>query len=65
MSGMPSSDHPLWPLIRIAIYMAALLGTLYFNASQFDATEIKSLVTMFLVAAGTEGIGQIWKSRGQ
>ena len=41
-------------LIRIAIYMTALTAILYLTASNFDFTELRTLVMMFLVAAGTE-----------
>lgn len=35
--------------------MVALVLTLYLNASSFDDTEIRTIITMFLIAAGAEG----------
>ena len=49
------NDHPIWPIARLAVMMAALLGVLYLNSSKFDATEIKSLCEYFLIAVGVEG----------
>lgn len=56
---MSAPQHPVWSLLRLAVVMVALCVTLWVNASQFDATEIKSIVTMFLVAAGAEGVSQL------
>ena len=36
--------------------MMALTVTLWLNASHFDETELRTIITMFLVAAGAEGI---------
>lgn len=52
---MNSPSHPIWGLLRLAILMLVLTAILYFNASDFDATEIKTLTQYFLAAASLEG----------
>ena len=56
---MSNASHPIWSLLRLVIYMIALVTTLLLNANNFDATEIKTIVTMFVVASGVEGGTQI------
>lgn len=51
-------NHPIWSLARLVVTMVALVTTLWLNASHFDETEIKTLITMFLVAASAEGVTQ-------
>lgn len=58
-----SPGHPLWAFLRTAVLMLALTGVLFFTASKFDATEIRTIVIMFLVAAGAEGLPQIFKGK--
>lgn len=53
---MPESAHPIWSIIRLAVIMVAMCFVLYLNASKFDETEIRSIVTVFFVAAGSEAI---------
>lgn len=53
--------HPLWSIIRLTVLMIALVSVLYLNASQFDDTELRTIITMFMVAGGAEGITQIVK----
>lgn len=50
-----SPNHPVWPIIRLVIVMVALVVTLWLNASSFDKTEIRTIITMFLIAGGAEG----------
>lgn len=52
---MNSPGHPIWGILRLTILMLVLTGILYFNASDFDATEIKTLTQYFLAAASLEG----------
>lgn len=59
MATMNDASHPIWSLLRLAIYMIALVATLLFNANTFDATEVKTIITMFVVASGTEGVTQL------
>ena len=48
-------EHPIWGITRLLIVMTALVVTLWLNASNFDETELKTIITMFIVAAGAEG----------
>ena len=59
---MSNASHPIWSLMRLLIYMIALVATLAFNANNFDSTEIKTIITMFVVASGTEGVTQFVRS---
>lgn len=47
--------HPLWPLVRLSILMLTLVLVLWLQASNFDQTEIKAIILIFLAAAGVEG----------
>ena len=52
---LTDTSHPLWSFLRLLVLMVSLTVVLYVNASNFDATEIRTLVTMFLLAASAEG----------
>lgn len=56
---MPDANHPLWALARLAIMMLALTAVLYVTAAKFDETEMKTIVYVFLFAAGVEGVPQV------
>ena len=60
MVPVGDSKHPLWSIIRLTIVMVALVCVLYMNASHFDETEIKTIITMFLIAASAEGVTQFF-----
>ena len=49
------SDHPGWITLRIALFMMPVTVFLWKNASNFDITEIKSIVQIAGVLAGFEG----------
>jgi hypothetical protein len=53
---MQNPNHPIWGLARLLIMMAALCFVLWLNASNFDATEVKSLAMMFVAGAGIESV---------
>jgi len=59
---MSSPAHPIWSILRLTILMIVLSLILYFNASDFDATEIKTLTQYFLAAASLEGGVAVVKS---
>ena len=59
MTELQHSDHPIWSLIRLTILMIALTTILYFTANKFDETEIRTIITMFLITAGMEGLGHL------
>lgn len=50
-----SPKHPVWGIARLLIVMTALVVTLWLNASHFDETELKTIITMFIIAASAEG----------
>lgn len=52
---MPHAQHPIWPILRTTIILSALIIVLYINASHFDITEIRAIITMFLALIGAEG----------
>ena len=54
-----SESHPIWGIIRLSIIMSSLTAVLYLNASEFDATELKTIITMFVVAGGAEWAPQL------
>lgn len=51
---MNDPKHPIWAIIRTAILLLALIVVLWVNASNFDGTELKTIVAMFLAAIGAE-----------
>ena len=53
---MRDPKHPIWPIIRLAVFMVALVVILWLNASHFDITELRTILAMFFVAAGGESI---------
>ena len=48
-------QHPIWSILKLTVLMAAMCLVLYLEATVFDATELRSIVYIFLVAAGAEG----------
>lgn len=60
---MKSPDHPIWALLRLVVLMITLTVVLWLNASNFDATEHRTIIWVFLAAASTEGISQLVRRR--
>ena len=52
---VPEGSHPIWSLIRLLLIMSTMCVVLYLEAESFDVTELRSLIWMFLGAAGIEG----------
>ena len=48
--------HPVWPLLRITVMLAFLTLILYITAHNFDATELRTIIGMFLAGAAAEGV---------
>ena len=59
---MADPSHPIWSVLRLLILMTALTIILYANASQFDVTELRTIITMFLFSTGIEGATQYARS---
>lgn len=55
----PKNDHPIYPILRLAVVMFAMFATLELVASDFDETEIIALVVLFIVASSTEGVSSL------
>jgi hypothetical protein len=51
--------HPIWGMIRLGIYMGTLCFILWLNANHFDETEGKTIMWLFVVGAGSEGLGHL------
>lgn len=56
MTNFPAS-HPIWSIIRLTILMASLVLILYLTASKFDETELRTIITMFVIGSGAETLG--------
>ena len=52
--SMHDSSHPIWAIIRTAVLLLALVVVLWLNATNFDDTEIRTIIAMFLAAIGAE-----------
>lgn len=57
--------HPLWRTIHaVSITLVACLGTgsiLWMNASNFDSTELNSVIQVGILSLLREGAREIWK----
>jgi len=51
--------HPLWSFLRFLVIAVITWSALKYNASNFDATEIRSLLIILMGAGSIEGVGQI------
>jgi len=47
-------DHPVWTIARHSVYLGFATLILYTNASNFDHTEIKTILEMGLVFIGAD-----------
>jgi len=56
MTSMQDPKHPIWSILRLVVLMVAMCVTLWSNASNFDVTELRSIITMFFVAASSEAV---------
>jgi hypothetical protein len=46
MKNNPLSDpkHPIWNILQHAVWLGAIVGFLYLNATKFDSTEIETII---------------------
>ena len=51
MAKFPA-DHPVWTIVQHSVYLTALILVLWINASNFDGTEIKTILQMGGAALG-------------
>ncbi len=53
----PTSRHPLWAIIHVAVLVGGLALLLSQTASDFDGTEITTLLWFLLIATGATELG--------
>lgn len=53
---LPHMSHPIWILLRMTIALVGMYAILHAVATQFDDTEKMTLIGMFLVLGGGEGL---------
>jgi len=64
MKLIPESiEHPIYITIRYIVMMISLTLVLWMNASHFDETELKVIISMFFLGASGEGIISLVKSK--
>lgn len=51
---MPPATHPVWSILKTAVLLGGFAVILYLNASNFDHTEMKTLMEAMLLMAGVE-----------
>ncbi len=56
MRKMGAIQHPVWPIIRLTVMLFFLTAILYLTAHQFDQTELKTIIGMFMAGAVAEGL---------
>lgn len=59
----PAVEHPIWSLLRSVVMFGGLTLLLYFNASEFDVTEIKVIVELLILRGAWGGFDRIRKKR--
>lgn len=55
MLNLPAK-HPIWALLRLLIVNGTLIIVLWFTATKFDYTEIRTIITMFIGSTSVEGV---------
>ena len=58
-------EHPIWSAVRYACYLTAITVVLYSNASDFDVTEVNSIMLIGAAMAGFETLTQFLKWRAE
>lgn len=61
-NGIHDASHPIWPLARLTVCLAAACFFLWLNATTFDATEVKAILGILVSMIGVEGIGRVFKT---
>jgi hypothetical protein len=56
---MRDARHPVWILVRLVALFGFLYLFCWLNASEFDATEVKTILEVLLADSFTEGA--IWR----
>lgn len=50
--SLHDKGHPFWTWLTHATYLLGMLGFMALNATTFDATELKTIAEVGVVAAG-------------
>lgn len=50
----------LYDVLEVAIVVAGMTAALWITASRFDSTEVKSLMILFALLAGSKGAASLW-----
>jgi len=50
------ATHPVWAILRTSVIMLTLIIVLKMTASQFDETELRTILVLFITAAVGEGV---------
>jgi hypothetical protein len=59
--NLPDQQHPIWRLSRLAVCLVALTCIMYFNAQDFDETELRAIFWFFLAVSSAETVGEVVK----
>lgn len=51
---MHHPDHPIWAILKIAVICFFAAVAMWIYATQFDETEVKSLITFAGILSGSE-----------
>jgi hypothetical protein len=52
-------SHPIWVILRTVVLFVGLTVLLYLNANSFDATELRTIAEMVILAGGFEAIKKV------
>jgi len=62
---LSDTRHPLWRLLTLCVLLAFLTLVQYLNASNFDQTEIKSILEMGMAVGAWESFKHKVSSRNE
>ena len=51
-----NGGHPLWGIIRMAVFFVGLTIFLWLNATNFDKGEVTTILELLLLAGGFEAV---------
>jgi hypothetical protein len=61
----PAVEHPIWSLLRSVVMFGGLTLLLYFNASNFDGTEMRVILELLILRGAWEGFERKMKKNGK
>ena len=60
-----SEHHPVWALVKYAVTMLTLTAILWVYATEFDETEMRTLVTFGVSIGAIKGFERLVKPQGK